>query len=40
MLYTMFVSGWFMLITVPAGAVILLILAIQISRDLVARWRG
>ncbi|MEL6467283.1 MAG: hypothetical protein AAFQ58_20165 [Pseudomonadota bacterium] len=34
----MFVMGWFMLITVPAGAVVLLVLAIQIGIDLIA-WR-
>ncbi|WP_299548215.1 hypothetical protein [uncultured Tateyamaria sp.] len=36
----MFVMGWFMLITVPAGAVVLLVMAIQIGIDLIAWRRG
>lgn len=35
----MFVMGWFMLVTVPAGAAILLVLVIQIVFDLIARYR-
>ncbi|APX11868.1 hypothetical protein [Tateyamaria omphalii] len=35
----MFVMGWFMLITVPAGAAILLVLVIQITVDLWTRVR-
>ncbi|WP_147106393.1 hypothetical protein [Tateyamaria sp. syn59] len=35
----MFVMGWFMLITVPVGAAILLVLVIQICVDLWTRAR-
>ena len=39
-LYAAFVSGWFMLLTLPAGAVILLALLIMVGVDLYRRWRA
>ncbi|WP_299042792.1 hypothetical protein [uncultured Tateyamaria sp.] len=39
-LYAMGVMGWLLLITVPAGAVILLALALCALRDLIAWRRG
>ncbi|MEM8656077.1 MAG: hypothetical protein AAGF36_15155 [Pseudomonadota bacterium] len=38
-LYAMGVMGWLMLITVPAGAVILVLLMVRLLRDLIARRR-
>ncbi len=39
-LYSAFVSGWFMLLTLPAGAILLLVLLKMAVVDLYRRWRA